>query len=243
MWVAELIAPLIVNYLSFWPIYVSGEPWRFITSGFLHSTAKSFGLPIPFHLFFNMWCLISIGTLLEKYMGPKYFAALYGLCLLGGNVMYYAVAVISTNSALSKSSAGLSQSTLNLLQNHWTPAYGASGAIFGLFGALVIVFKNLNMPTSGILTTIAINLALSLYVSGIAWQAHIGGLITGVIIAYLWHNPQKFRGLLSGKKRSKGGSFTNRDTVIWVRNTTIITILIFAIMIFSLSLMLGDLLG
>jgi membrane associated rhomboid family serine protease len=59
---------------------------------------------------------------------------------------------------------------------------GASGAIFGLFGAWFVVSRRLRLDTRGILMLIAINLALSFFFHNtIAWQDHIGGLLTGVL--------------------------------------------------------------
>jgi membrane associated rhomboid family serine protease len=62
-------------------------------------------------------------------------------------------------------------------------ALGASGAIFGLFGAWFVVARRLRVDARSIVFLIAINLALPIFVGGIAWQAHVGGLITGILVA------------------------------------------------------------
>ena len=79
------------------------------------------------------------------------------------------------------------------------PALGASGAIFGLFGAWFVVSRRLNLDSRGIVMLIAINLALSfIYRSTIAWQDHVGGLITGAVItaAYVYA-PRKSQAALT----------------------------------------------
>src|SRR5262249_46623511 len=63
-------------------------------------------------------------------------------------------------------------------------ALGASGAIFGLFAAWFVVSRRLRFDSSGIVTLIVVNLVFSLVFRGtIAWQAHVGGLIAGGLIA------------------------------------------------------------
>jgi membrane associated rhomboid family serine protease len=78
------------------------------------------------------------------------------------------------------------------------PAAGASGAIYGLFGAWFVVSRRLKLDTRGIVVLIAINLALSFFFrSAIAWQAHIGGLLTGALLtaAYVYA-PRKHRAVI-----------------------------------------------
>ena len=71
-------------------------------------------------------------------------------------------------------------------------AVGASGAIFGLFGAVLIgTYPLRHTPHGGaqfrrLLLLLAINLALPLLVPGIAWEAHVGGLVAGMIIVSIW---------------------------------------------------------
>ena len=60
---------------------------------------------------------------------------------------------------------------------------GASGAVFGLFGAILVVSKRLGGDVRGILVLIGINLALGFVMANIAWQAHVGGLVTGGLLA------------------------------------------------------------
>jgi membrane associated rhomboid family serine protease len=137
----------------------AGEWYRLITSAFLApATGLSGGLGI-WDIVFNMWALIFVGPALEGFLGRLRFLAVYLLSAVGGGVMYYFLAPANA------------------------PAVGASGAIFGLFGAWFVVSRRLRLDTRGIVGLIAINLALSLFLHNIiAWQDHIGGLLTGIAL-------------------------------------------------------------
>jgi Uncharacterized membrane protein (homolog of Drosophila rhomboid) len=98
-------------------------------------------------ILFNMWALVFVGPSLEGLLGRVRFLAVYVLSAIGGGVMYYFLAP----------------------ENY--PAVGASGAIFGLFGAWFVVSRRLHLDTRGIVVLIAINLALSFFFhNAIAWQ-------------------------------------------------------------------------
>jgi membrane associated rhomboid family serine protease len=110
------------------------------------------------HIGFNMWALFVIGSPLESMLGRLRFAALYFLSGIGGSI--------------------LSFSTGQIL----TPAAGASGAIFGLFGAFFVVLRRRNLETGGILGLIVINLVLSFSFANIDWRGHVGGLVVGTVL-------------------------------------------------------------
>ena len=110
-----------------------------------------------------------LGPSLEGLLGRARFLAIYLVSALGGGVMYYFLAP----------------------ENY--PAVGASGAIFGLFGAWFVVSRRLHLDTRGIVVLIAINLAFSFFFhNAIAWQDHIGGLLTGALLtaAYAYAPPR-----------------------------------------------------
>ncbi len=111
------------------------------------------------HILFNSWALYVVGPYLERSFGHARYLAIYLLSALGGSVL------------------GLWLDPLG------QPTVGASGAIFGLFGAVFVVGRRLNMDVRGIAVLIAINLAITFVVSGISWTGHIGGLITGSLLA------------------------------------------------------------
>ncbi|MQA02952.1 MAG: rhomboid family intramembrane serine protease [Streptosporangiales bacterium] len=112
------------------------------------------------HILVNMYALFIVGPHLERMLGHWRFAVLYLVSALSG-------------SALSLAVTGLG--TLSL---------GASGAIYGLFGAVFMVFRRLRLDTRWIITTIAINLVITfIFVNAIDWKGHVGGLIAGVLVA------------------------------------------------------------
>jgi membrane associated rhomboid family serine protease len=148
----------------------AGEWYRLITSAFLAPATGLSGLGFA-DILFNMWALIFVGPALEGYLGRMRFLAVYLLSAVGGAVMYYFLAPPTS------------------------PALGASGAIFGLFGAWFVVSRRLRLDTRGIVVLIAINLALSFWLHNIiAWQDHIGGLLTGAVLTAAYaYAPRKNR--------------------------------------------------
>ncbi|MGH9106745.1 MAG: rhomboid family intramembrane serine protease [Acidimicrobiales bacterium] len=111
------------------------------------------------HITLNMVSLLIIGRLVEPAFGKWRYLALFLVSGLGGSVVSY------------------------LIANPRTVAVGASGAIFGLFGAYFVLARRAAASTSGILILIAINLFYSFSIPGISWQGHIGGLLTGLVLA------------------------------------------------------------
>jgi membrane associated rhomboid family serine protease len=148
----------------------SGQWYRLILSAFLPPATGLGGLGF-IDIAFNLWALYAVGPSLEQLLGRGRFLAVYLLSALGGGVLFYLIA------------------PQNVL------ALGASGAIFGLFGAWFVVSRRLQIDSRGILVLIGINLAFSLIYRGtIAWQDHVGGLIVGVLItAAFAYAPRKNR--------------------------------------------------
>jgi membrane associated rhomboid family serine protease len=148
------------SYSATGPLHgvAAGEWYRLITSAFLAPATGLNGLGFM-DILFNMWALVFVGPSLEGLLGRARFLAVYLLSAVGGGVMYYFLAPPNN------------------------PAVGASGAIFGLFGAWFVVSRRLRLDTRGIVVLIAINLALGFFFrSVIAWQDHIGGLLTGALL-------------------------------------------------------------
>ncbi len=128
----------------------------------------------PLHLLMNMWALWLLGRNLEYALGPVRFLALYLLAGIGGNVAAY---VFSPT----------------------TFSAGASTALFGLFAALFLVLRRLGRDTSALIPVIVINLIFTFTVHGISIAGHIGGFVTGAVVAAgLAYAPRQNRTLVQG---------------------------------------------
>jgi len=135
------------------------ELWRLITPVFLHGSIA--------HIFFNMYALLSIGTLLERHFGHSRFALLYFLGAFTGNVFSF------------------------LFTGENGYSVGASTAVFGLIGAEVIFFYQ-NRELFGSLAKQAISnaifiIAINLFIGlspGIDNWGHVGGLLGGMIFTW-----------------------------------------------------------
>lgn len=158
VFVFEWILPwtTVLNLLAYVPSLTTTEPWRMLTSGFVHSPGNLL------HIGLNMYTLYIFGAALEPRMGRWRFLAVYLLSIIGGSA-----AVL-------------------LLAGPYTVVVGASGGVFGLFGAMFAWTRFRGGDTRGLLVLVAINLVFGFVVPGIAWQAHIGGLVVGAVVALLF---------------------------------------------------------
>lgn len=131
------------------------EPWRMLTSVFLHANIV--------HIALNMYTLWIFGIVLEPMLGRARFLALF---LISGFAGSLGVLLISPANQ---------------------PVLGASGAIFGMFGAFFIIQRRLGANATQILVLVAINLAIG-FIPGfnIAWQAHVGGFVGGLLVGLIY---------------------------------------------------------
>jgi membrane associated rhomboid family serine protease len=113
------------------------------------------------HLGFNMYSLMVLGNPLEAAYGKQKFLIVFFFSLLTGSL------------------------TSAYFASLYSASVGASGAIFGLFGALAIVGKKIGADIRSIVVIIGINFAFGFAMGGVDWRAHLGGLIGGVIAAQL----------------------------------------------------------
>jgi membrane associated rhomboid family serine protease len=152
------VGPRVTESLAFYPPLAIAEPYRFLTAAFLHST------DFLLHIVFNLYALWIVGPYLEGLLGRLQYALLYLLSALGGSVGYFLLA------------------NPDVPQSWNTSTVGASGAVFGLFGAFLVVNRRLGRDVAGILGVLLVNAVISL-LPGIAWQAHAGGFVTGLVTA------------------------------------------------------------
>lgn len=170
LFLGQMVRPALTNELAFAPVVGWSEPWRMLTAAFLHSPSNYL------HIAFNMLCLWQIGPYLEGLLGRTRFVVLYLVSAIGGSAGVVLIAAAPT-SLVSVTAAQ------NDYQSWFTGVVGASGAVFGLFGALLVLNRHLGRTTAGIGITILLNAVLGFIVPGIAWQAHVGGFVTGLACA------------------------------------------------------------
>lgn len=154
---------------AFSPVLASYFPWTFITSMFMHSTNLT-------HILFNMITLWVVGPVLEGIMGHWPYLLLYLVSGLGGDLglMVY----------------------VTLTQDNWNiSAIGASGALFGLFAAILVIYRRMNMDIRSMIIWMVINFCMPLFVPNIAWQEHVGGFLAGgLLMLILVSIFRRFRG-------------------------------------------------
>jgi len=119
------------------------------------------------HILFNMYALLVLGASLERVLGPVRFAAIYFMSALGGSV------------------AALWFSGL------MTVSVGASGAVFGLMTATIVVGRNMQIDTSQIMFWLGLNVVLGFLSPGIDWRAHLGGAVLGALTAVVLTGPMR----------------------------------------------------
>ncbi|MCL1898667.1 MAG: rhomboid family intramembrane serine protease [Micrococcales bacterium] len=160
MWVVNQVvgASMTVDF-AFWPLAARAEPWRFISGAFMHANLL--------HLALNMYCLWVVGSFLEQILGRARYSVLFLASALGGNMAVLAWAQVASH-------------------DFYGLTVGASGAVFGLFGAMLVLGRKLGRELSGIATVVGLNLVLSFTIPGISWQGHVGGLLIGAALAAVY---------------------------------------------------------
>jgi len=122
------------------------------------------------HLLFNVYILWVLGSQLENIVGKTKFIIIYFGSLLGGSITSY------------------------LFSPFGSYSIGASGAIFGLMGAMLVVGRKRNLDISQITTLVVINVVIGFVLSGIDWRAHLGGLAAGAFITWVLINATSLKG-------------------------------------------------
>jgi membrane associated rhomboid family serine protease len=132
------------------------------------------------HLAFNMYALYLLGPPLERALGHGRFLTLFLVSGLGGSVASYVFSPLLTISV------------------------GASGAIFGLMAAWIVVHRRLNADVTPVILLLGINVVLGFVVSGIDWRAHLGGAAVGALVA----------AILTTGKGAQGRAQSGRQAVL-----------------------------
>ncbi len=144
----------VVGLLGLTPNLLSQQPWTIISSMFVHGSFT--------HILFNIISLYFLGSFLIRAVGERSFLAVFFLGGLAGNAFYL------------------------LLGPQNIPGIGASGAIYALGGALAVMLPRVPVFVFPIPVPIPLWAAILIFLvlsflPGIAWQAHLGGLLLGLI--------------------------------------------------------------
>ncbi|AQT73398.1 rhomboid family intramembrane serine protease [Streptomyces sp. fd1-xmd] len=165
VFLAGLAAPATVIQLELLGRYVEyfGAPVEGVSTGQYHRLLTSVFLHVEWwHIIGNMIGLWVIGGPLEAALGRARYLAVYLLSGLGGSALVY------------------------LLTEPNTPTLGASGAVFGLLGATVVLARRLRYEMRPVIVMVVLMLVLTFFPFGgtlnVSWQAHVGGLITGALV-------------------------------------------------------------
>jgi membrane associated rhomboid family serine protease len=175
-WIGSELLPL----FALWPVeespYNEGvlfRPWQLLTHGFLHGDGTlEVGL---LHLFFNMYGLYMIGPAIEALFGPRRYLGYYLICIVGAAVVH-----LTVNAAI---------------DFPYVPTVGASGGLFGLLLAFGVAFPKDKVwllvwfPAwlfVAIYAVVSLYLGITQTLRGIAHFAHLGGMLTGLVMMALW---------------------------------------------------------
>lgn len=149
------VVPGLADEFLLWPVGVA-----FLGEWYRMVTAMFSHLEVM-HIALNVLALWMIGGPLEEALGRLRYLTLYLVSGLAGSALGY------------------------LLMDPTSAALGASGAVFGVFGAALVLQRRLRRDLRPMLLLLALNLALPLLPgTSIGWQAHVGGLVAGGVIGY-----------------------------------------------------------
>lgn len=164
--IATTIDPELRIILGLQPASFTEEPWTIVTCLFIHAGF--------FHIFANMFTLYFFGTYVSMLIGENKFLIIYFLGGLLGNIFFM------------------------VLGDFYAVVIGASGAVFAVGGALTVLRPNLRVmifpipaPIPLWIAVIGMFLIISLF-PNVAWQAHLGGLLLGLIAGYFFRKRQRY---------------------------------------------------
>lgn len=197
MFIAQKAVPGLQNELVLWPYGIALYDEHY---RLITSAFLHDGL---MHIVFNMWALYVVGPALEHWLGRSRFVGLYLLSALGGSVLVYQLSAINVGTL------------------------GASGAIFGLFGATLVLARKLNFDAKWIVGLIAINLVITFVVPSISWQGHVGGLVTGAAVGWAYgYAPRAHRTLIHVAVAV--GLLVVFAAAVWLRTASLLTGAVYA---------------
>jgi membrane associated rhomboid family serine protease len=172
-YLATLVRPDLVQttqggpgFLSLSAAFFLERPWTILTAMFVHSGF--------WHIFGNMITLFFFGRVLYQIVGQNRFLLVYFIGGIVGNILFILFNLSSDNFVI-----------------------GASGAVYAVAGALVVMMPNMRVllwfiAPLPLWVVVLIFFVLWSFVPGVAWQAHLGGLITGLVAGYIFRKSGRF---------------------------------------------------
>ena len=203
--ILAMVSSSVKGYLLYAPFLSTAQPWRLLSVTLVHAGMIHLGL--------NMLTLYIVGPHVERVMGAWRFLVLYAASAIGGSLAVLAWTLVEPQSLL-------------------TATVGASGALFGLFAAVFVLQKQAGADTRAITILLAVNLAYGFLVSGVSWQAHLGGLLVGAAVTWLLSGAHRFR-------RGQTAQEFNRSSIL-------IAVIVFIVLIalnWALFAAVGHMLG
>ena len=171
LFIVTSIAPTVLVYLGLIPVIIDDRPWTIITSIFLHG-----GI---WHLLTNMITLFFFGRYISTLLGERKFLIVYFVGGISGNLLYLLIALYTP------------------FGESFSLAIGASGAVFALGGVLAVMRPKIKViilpvpiPIPLWVAVIGGFLVISVF-PGVAWQAHLGGLVWGLAIGYFFKKRER----------------------------------------------------
>lgn len=166
LFIATLIEQDLILLLGLAPASFWDRPWTLVTNLFIHASM--------WHILGNMITLYFFGGFLFRLIGTKKFLLVYFGGGILGNILY-----------------------LLLAPSPYSIAVGASGAIFALAGVLVVMMPNLRVLVYFIVpmplwAVVLVFFVLWSFVPGVAWQAHLGGLVLGLVAGYFFRRKKRY---------------------------------------------------
>lgn len=156
LWSAQAAGSLMDNHASRAFVKLALSPLTLLDDRWYAVFTSGFLHFGPIHLAVNMYCLYALGVTAERVLGRARFGAVYAVSLLAGSaaVLWLGIDALSA---------------------------GASGAVFGLMGSVLVLVLRMKMSPTSLLVVIGVNLVVSITVPGISLWAHVGGLVAGAL--------------------------------------------------------------
>jgi len=164
VFIVTTIRPSIGYYLAFTKPILDSNYWTILTAMFVHANI--------FHILFNMLTLYFFGILCLQLIDAKRFLVVYFIGGIFGNILFL------------------------LIGPTYSAVVGASGAIFAIGGVLVMMRPTLRvylyfLVPMPLWVGIIIGFLLTAFSGGVAWQAHLGGLIVGLIAGLFFRQRER----------------------------------------------------